>query len=365
MVRQCGSQSMGRHSHVHSLTHACTLVWAHSPSALLPLFSRCSSRHVPCALAGVGSTRTEHERGGPSSCQIPHMTPCVAHALSGRVCPDAHARPFCGWNPGRPCGLYLLPPWSLEAVGYFPRWSLWDVVADASAWASREAPAVHVALASLFQRDVDAPRHGHTQQADPGLSLGDTAVFKDGSYWIRGRTSVDIIKSGGYKVSALEVERLLLAHPSITGEWPCDPALQLTQLLSALRAILGTVQMGLPMCVLGHTIRSSAPLTAPLAGPGWPVQAVTPWSGVVVSRALLTPQGCPVPLFLATRASLGPSCSLVCSFLCVLRSLPLASSTDIAVIGVPDMTWGQRVTAVVTLQEGHSLSHRELKEWAR
>ncbi|XP_059238842.1 malonate--CoA ligase ACSF3, mitochondrial isoform X4 [Mustela nigripes] len=82
---------------------------------------------------------------------------------------------------------------------------------------------------------------------------GDTAVFKDGTYWIRGRTSVDIIKSGGYKVSALEVERLLLAHPSIT---------------------------------------------------------------------------------------------------------------DVAVIGVPDMTWGQRVTAVVTLQEGHSPSHRELKEWA-
>lgn len=45
-------------------------------------------------------------------------------------------------------------------------------------------------------------------------------MFKDGSYWIRGRTSVDIIKTGGYKVSALEVERLLLAHPSIKGEWP-------------------------------------------------------------------------------------------------------------------------------------------------
>lgn len=40
-------------------------------------------------------------------------------------------------------------------------------------------------------------------------------------------------------------------------------------------------------------------------------------------------------------------------------------STDVAVIGVPDMTWGQRVTAVVKLQEGHSLSHKELKEWAR
>ncbi|XP_012891106.1 PREDICTED: acyl-CoA synthetase family member 3, mitochondrial [Dipodomys ordii] len=84
--------------------------------------------------------------------------------------------------------------------------------------------------------------------------LGDTAVFKDGKYWIRGRTSVDIIKTGGYKVSALEIERHLLTHPSIT---------------------------------------------------------------------------------------------------------------DVAVIGVPDLTWGQRVTAVVSLQKGHSLSHRDLKAWAR
>lgn len=44
-------------------------------------------------------------------------------------------------------------------------------------------------------------------------------MFKDDRYWIRGRTSVDIIKTGGYKVSALEIERHLLAHPSITGEW--------------------------------------------------------------------------------------------------------------------------------------------------
>ena len=48
--------------------------------------------------------------------------------------------------------------------------------------------------------------------------LGDTAVYKDGVYWIMGRTSVDIIKSGGYKISALDVERQLLAHPDITGE---------------------------------------------------------------------------------------------------------------------------------------------------
>lgn len=34
-------------------------------------------------------------------------------------------------------------------------------------------------------------------------------------YRILGRTSVDIIKSGGYKVSALEIERRLLEHPDI------------------------------------------------------------------------------------------------------------------------------------------------------
>ncbi|KAJ1960987.1 hypothetical protein GGI12_003502 [Dipsacomyces acuminosporus] len=37
----------------------------------------------------------------------------------------------------------------------------------------------------------------------------------DGLYYIMGRQSVDIIKSGGYKLSALEIERELLEHPDI------------------------------------------------------------------------------------------------------------------------------------------------------
>lgn len=69
-----------------------------------------------------------------------------------------------------------------------------------------------------------------------------------------GRTSVDIIKSGGYKISALEVERHLLTHPDII---------------------------------------------------------------------------------------------------------------DVAVIGSPDATWGQKVTAVVQLKKGQSLTLPELKTWAR
>ncbi|XP_052022538.1 malonate--CoA ligase ACSF3, mitochondrial isoform X1 [Apodemus sylvaticus] len=108
---------------------------------------------------------------------------------------------------------------------------------------------------SVFREYWDKPEETKSAFTSDGwFRTGDTAMFKEGRYWIRGRTSVDIIKTGGYKVSALEIERHLLAHPSIT---------------------------------------------------------------------------------------------------------------DVAVIGVPDMTWGQRVTAVVALEEGHSLSHGDLKEWAR
>ena len=34
-------------------------------------------------------------------------------------------------------------------------------------------------------------------------------------YKIIGRTSVDVIKSGGYKISALDIEREVLAHPNV------------------------------------------------------------------------------------------------------------------------------------------------------
>uniref|UniRef100_UPI00398F8329 malonate--CoA ligase ACSF3, mitochondrial n=1 Tax=Pristiophorus japonicus TaxID=55135 RepID=UPI00398F8329 len=90
--------------------------------------------------------------------------------------------------------------------------------------------------------------------SDGWFKTGDTVRYRDGVYWILGRTSVDIIKSGGYKISALDVERHLLGHPDIA---------------------------------------------------------------------------------------------------------------DVAVIGASDMTWGQKVVAVVQLQEGRSLSLKELKEWAR
>uniref|UniRef100_A0A8C5E1R4 Acyl-CoA synthetase family member 3, mitochondrial n=1 Tax=Gouania willdenowi TaxID=441366 RepID=A0A8C5E1R4_GOUWI len=104
---------------------------------------------------------------------------------------------------------------------------------------------------SVFREYWNKPQ----EPMSPSLMMaGDTAVYKDRVYWILGRSSVDIIKSGGYKISALEVERHLLAHPHIR---------------------------------------------------------------------------------------------------------------DVAVVGAPDATWGQKVIAVVQLRKGRSLTLSELKSWAR
>jgi malonyl-CoA/methylmalonyl-CoA synthetase len=50
---------------------------------------------------------------------------------------------------------------------------------------------------------------------DGWFRTGDVAVLEDGAYRILGRNSVDIIKTGGYKVSALEIEEVLRTHPEV------------------------------------------------------------------------------------------------------------------------------------------------------
>jgi len=50
---------------------------------------------------------------------------------------------------------------------------------------------------------------------DGWFRTGDMASFERGMYRILGRTSVDIIKTGGHKVSALEIEEVLRTHPAV------------------------------------------------------------------------------------------------------------------------------------------------------
>ena len=55
-----------------------------------------------------------------------------------------------------------------------------------------------------------------TDSFDDGwFRTGDIAVIESGYFRIMGRQSVDIIKSGGYKLSALEIESVLLDHELI------------------------------------------------------------------------------------------------------------------------------------------------------
>jgi malonyl-CoA/methylmalonyl-CoA synthetase len=50
---------------------------------------------------------------------------------------------------------------------------------------------------------------------DGWFKTGDVAIQENGYYRILGRKSIDIIKTGGYKVSALEIEEILRTHPAV------------------------------------------------------------------------------------------------------------------------------------------------------
>ncbi len=64
-----------------------------------------------------------------------------------------------------------------------------------------------------YWRKPDATAATFTE--DGWFKTGDVAVLDDGYYRILGRSSIDIIKSGGYKISALEIEEVLRTHPSV------------------------------------------------------------------------------------------------------------------------------------------------------
>jgi len=96
-------------------------------------------------------------------------------------------------------------------------------------------PQVDVRLVDEGGTPVPAGTPGEIQVKGPGVFLeywqkpeatarafrdgwfctGDLAVVEQNSYRILGRISVDIIKTGGYKVSALEIEEVLRTHPEI------------------------------------------------------------------------------------------------------------------------------------------------------
>jgi malonyl-CoA/methylmalonyl-CoA synthetase len=97
-------------------------------------------------------------------------------------------------------------------------------------------PGIEVRLVDEAGRDVPDDEPGQIQVRGPGVfreyfgkpaataeaftpdgwfKTGDVAQRSSGGYRILGRESVDILKTGGYKVSALEIEEALREHPAI------------------------------------------------------------------------------------------------------------------------------------------------------
>ncbi|WP_420635423.1 acyl-CoA synthetase [Candidatus Palauibacter sp.] len=67
----------------------------------------------------------------------------------------------------------------------------------------------------VFSEYWRRPRETEAAFVDGWFRTGDEAVLEDGYYRILGRRSVDILKSGGYKISAVEIEELLRSHPAV------------------------------------------------------------------------------------------------------------------------------------------------------
>ena len=70
---------------------------------------------------------------------------------------------------------------------------------------------------TVFSEYWDRPEDTDSAFTSDGwFRTGDTGVIEDGRYRILGRSSVDILKTGGEKVSALEIEDVLLGHEAIS-----------------------------------------------------------------------------------------------------------------------------------------------------
>lgn len=79
-----------------------------------------------------------------------------------------------------------------------------------------EAGEIQIKGANVFNSYWQRPEETiKSFTSDGWFKTGDIAILENDNYKILGRNSTDIIKSGGYKISALEIEEVLRTHPSI------------------------------------------------------------------------------------------------------------------------------------------------------
>ncbi|MGA2903802.1 MAG: acyl-CoA synthetase [Candidatus Korobacteraceae bacterium] len=74
---------------------------------------------------------------------------------------------------------------------------------------------IEVCGPSVFAEYWGKPNASRDAFREGWFRTGDTAVVENGVYRILGRTNIDILKTGGHKVSALEIEEALREHPAV------------------------------------------------------------------------------------------------------------------------------------------------------
>jgi malonyl-CoA/methylmalonyl-CoA synthetase len=75
---------------------------------------------------------------------------------------------------------------------------------------------IEVRGSGVFLEYWRRPRETRDAFHDGWFRTGDIAILEHGGYRLLGRANLDILKTGGYKVSALEVEEVFREHPAVT-----------------------------------------------------------------------------------------------------------------------------------------------------
>ncbi|CAI8601153.1 unnamed protein product [Vicia faba] len=94
------------------------------------------------------------------------------------------------------------------------------ILSDGENWSEKTGAGGELCVKSpsLFKEYWKLPEVTKESFTEEGFyKTGDAVTTdKDGYYIILGRTNADIIKAGGYKLSALEIESVIIEHPSVS-----------------------------------------------------------------------------------------------------------------------------------------------------
>jgi malonyl-CoA/methylmalonyl-CoA synthetase len=95
-----------------------------------------------------------------------------------------------------------------------------QILADGERWSEGTGASGELCVKSpsLFKEYWKLPEVTKESFTEEGFfKTGDAVTTdKDGYYIILGRTNADIIKAGGYKLSALEIESVIIEHPAVS-----------------------------------------------------------------------------------------------------------------------------------------------------